>query len=112
MFNLKVNILKNTFKATVSQKLWVKSFCERTLKPAPAKMSRLRNTDGNLVVYSEKWAEKKKDRRTSVTERHQIRADEELRARIIKENSTELDSIRVAICYNTTSRTITGYINR
>jgi hypothetical protein len=37
-----------------------------------------------------------------------MREDEELRAKIIKENSLELDSIMAAICYNTTSRTSTG----
>merc|ERR550519_3238724 len=49
-----------------------------------------------------------KSNRMTVTERKQKRADEVRREEIIKENSKELDSMMSVICYNTTSRTISG----
>ncbi|XP_023336334.1 protein unc-45 homolog B [Eurytemora carolleeae] len=58
---------------------------------------------------SEKWKDKRKEKkRMTVEERKNMRADEEARAEIIKENKLELTSIMNTICFNTTSRTITG----
>jgi hypothetical protein len=60
------------------------------------------------MLLSEKWTERKKDKRLSLADRKQMREDELLRADIIKENSLQLDTIMLAIAHNTTSRTITG----
>jgi hypothetical protein len=59
-------------------------------------------------LYSDKWEERRKDKRLSLADRKQMREDEVRRAEICKENSLELDSIMAAVCHNTTSRTITG----
>ncbi|XP_023348885.1 uncharacterized protein LOC111717616 [Eurytemora carolleeae] len=61
---------------------------------------------------SEKWKDKRKEKkRMTVEERKNMRADEEARAEIIKENKLELTSIMNTICFNTTSRTITVVIS-
>ena len=57
----------------------------------------------------EKYKEKKKDQRKMSTEdRKQMRNDEARRTEIMKENARELNAIMHVVCFNTTSRTITG----
>jgi len=61
------------------------------------------------IDLSEQWKEKKKDqRKMSKEERKAMRMDELKREEIIKDNKLELSSIMKTICFNTTSRTLTG----
>jgi tetratricopeptide (TPR) repeat protein len=56
-----------------------------------------------------KWAELKKDQKRMATEdRKKMRNDEERRQEIMKENGRELYAIMHVVCFNTTSRTLTG----
>jgi len=62
----------------------------------------------SAVQLSDKWKEVKKSKRSTAEQRKNMRADEEQRERIIKENSLELNNMMKVICFNVTSRTITG----
>eukprot|EP00088_Acartia_fossae_P020179 TRINITY_DN21830_c0_g1_i4.p1 TRINITY_DN21830_c0_g1~~TRINITY_DN21830_c0_g1_i4.p1 ORF type:complete len:868 (-),score=244.57 TRINITY_DN21830_c0_g1_i4:118-2613(-) len=62
----------------------------------------------SAIHLNEKWKEVRKNKRTTADERKSMRADEVKREQIIKDNSLELGSIMKVICFNTTSRTITG----
>jgi len=57
----------------------------------------------------DKWKDLKKDQKRMTTQqRKQMRSDEATRNEIMKDNSKELNAMMHVICYNTTSRTITG----
>jgi len=62
----------------------------------------------SAMEISERWKEKKKEKRMSATDRKAMRADELKREEIMKDNKLELMSIMNTICFNTTSRTLTG----
>jgi len=57
----------------------------------------------------QKWSDLKKDQKRMTTQqRKQMRSDEQTRNEIMKDNGKELNAVMHVVCFNTTSRTITG----
>jgi len=57
----------------------------------------------------QKWSDLKKDQKRMTTQqRKQMRSDEQTRNEIMKDNAKELNAVMHVVCFNTTSRTITG----